>query len=123
MPATSGIAKVLDDLVGHLRSHDIRASTDAAAVNPPGVWVWLSNIEPNLLDGNGHVRVQLNLMTADLEPRIVLTQLDELLAKVLDQVDSEGDVVPVSIVLPGTPNTLPGLQLTMLLPYTRTEAP
>lgn len=123
MTASAGLAKVLDDMVEHLRSHDIRAATDPAGVNLPGVWVWLAGIDPNRLDGNGDVRLQLNLMTADLEARTVLTQLDQLLGQVLDVVDSEGDIIPVSVVLPGTPNTLPGLQLTTLQPYERTETP
>jgi hypothetical protein len=123
MSASAGLAKVLDDMVEHLRSHDIRAATDPAQVNLPGVWVWLAGIDPNRLDGNGDVRLQLNLITADLEARTVLMQLDELLGQVLDVVDSEGDIIPVSVVLPGTPNTLPGLQLTTLQPYERTETP
>jgi hypothetical protein len=121
MTASAGLAQVLDGMVAYLRDNGIRAATDPAGVNLPGVWVWLAGIEPNRISGDGDVRLQLNLMTADLEARTVLTQLDELLGEVLDLVDSEGDILPVSIVLPGTPNTLPGLQLTTLQPYTRTE--
>lgn len=119
MGTPAGLAQVLDDTVEHLRAAGIRAAIDAVGVNLPGVWVWLGTIEPNRFDGNGDVHVVLNLMTADLAAADVLDQLDQLLGDVLDLVDTEGDITPVSIVLPGTPNTLPALQLTTLRRYQR----
>lgn len=117
----SGIKAVLVDLVEHLVDNDVRATLDPAGLNVPAVWVTPANIAPEFLSGGGTVTAYLYLIVANSAPLDVLDGFDQLLGDVLALVDSDGDIVPQSIVLPGNPQTMPALRVQVQVTYTPTE--
>lgn len=117
------IAAALDEVVTHLVANDISASTDPTEVNLPGVWVSAGTVSPDLLDGNGHVNVDLHMVVPQVLYPDVLVMLGELMAKVMDCIDLFGDIIPESIVWPDTPAQLPAYRATIQRTYTRTETP
>lgn len=117
--ASAGIHQACTQVVDHLVENGVSASLDGAQVEWPGVWVWPGSIAPELLDGNGTIRVILNLGVPNTEASESLQLLDELLGQVLDLFDAEGDVLPQLTQPPGA-NPLPGLQFTILTTYERT---
>lgn len=118
----SGIAAALEDLASDLRAGGLVASIDASELQAPCVWVDLDHIAPEFLAGDGTVWASLHLIAPNAAPVDALTMLDDLLAEVLDLVDSEDDVVPETVILPSNASEgLPALRVTTLRPYTRTE--
>lgn len=117
--AGMGIAAIVTELVDALTAQDINASADPAGLNLPGVWVGVETISPELLDGNGTVVLRLNACVPNTLYLDALAQLDELLADVLDVLDSEGDIIPITVALPDG-QAVPSYQLNVLRPYERT---
>jgi hypothetical protein len=115
------VGATLQALVDALVDGGLQADLDPAKVNLPGVWVSVGLIRPELLDGSGTVEARLNLISRDLPYPATLEALDGLLAQVLDLVDTEGDVIPESVVMPDGPASLPSYRVTVLAHYTRTE--
>lgn len=116
----AGLKAALQGVVDHLVAGGVAAASDPAEVNTPGVWVWPGIARPDRLDGNGDLEVHLQLVAPDVSAPDALQLLDELLGDVLDLVSPEGDIVPQSVILPGSPNTLPSYGVVVLATYERT---
>lgn len=118
----AGVQAALDNLTAALVAADIRAALNPEKVNPPAVWVTLSELRPELLNGDGTVAAYLYLIAAGTSHSASLAQLDALLGDVLAVVDPEDVILPVSVVLPSAQGkrTLPSLRITTLTTYTLT---
>lgn len=85
------------------------ASVDPAELTTlPAVWVQLTGIRYDLLGGHT-LATRLVLVVPDNGVARSGAALLELLNKVTDVVEPDGDVTPYPVSLPGQPNTLPGL--------------
>lgn len=113
-----GITAVVQSVVDALTAAGLNASADPAGLNLPGVWVGVESISPELLSGDGTVTLRLNACVPNTVYLDALTMLDELLADVLDVVDSEGDITPITVALPDG-QAVPSYQLNVLRPYER----
>ena len=122
MGAVAGVAKALTDVVDELVVGGVRATLDPAELNLPSCWVTVDSITPELLSGDGTVRVRVNLLVPDAAHPDALQLLDELLGDVLTIVDPEDTITPESVGLPNGA-TVPSYRLNLLRPYTRTETP
>lgn len=123
MSASAGFAPALEALAGHLRANAVRADVDPAKVNPPAVWVAFGEARPELLTGDGQVLANLYCLAPNVPYAAALVVLDALAGDVLDLVDTEGDILPATVVMPDGKVTLPAFRLQTLIPYARTETP
>lgn len=100
----------VDELAAALVAGGVRsADVDVRKVNLPGVWVKVSGLRYDLLDGYT-ILTTLYLIAADKDPRRTMTDLQALVNKVTAVVDPTGDVVAVELAMPdGT--ALPALAL------------
>jgi len=114
----AGIKSAIADVVEQLVAADISADVDPAGVNLPGVLVKLGTIRPEFLDGSGSVEVVLYLTASNIEPLDAIDDLDGLLAQVVDVVDPDGDLVPVSVAFDNG-SSLPAIQLTTIRNYSK----
>ena len=104
------------ELTTHLRGAGLRADTNLPELNTPGVWVTVAAIQPDLLSGGGHVQLHLYVVTANAQPLDVLDMLDEATQQLLDLVDSDGDLVPATVVS-SDGSSLPAYRVTVTVPY------
>lgn len=104
----------VDDLVEQLVAADIRADTDPAAVNLPGVWVQVAQFEPHTLAAF-RTEVRLQLITGDRDSRRVMEDLVSLLNQVAGVIGPR-PARARTVLLPGDqPTRLPALEITLQL--------
>lgn len=120
MTTSAGIAHAMRQVRDALRTGGVSADIDPEAVNLPGVWIHLGTVYPDRLNGDGSVDVLLSLLAANTAHTDAIQHLDQLLPRVLDVVDPEGDIIPQSVVMPGpSQTTLPSLLVTCRMDYTK----
>lgn len=105
----------LDTLAELLEDAEIRdVSMDPAKLNLPGVWIELTGIEADLLDGVT-IKVNLVCLCQETDARRAATQLATLWNKVIPAIASlggpAGPTVPGTYVFPGSSAQLPGLAI------------
>lgn len=111
----------VDDLVAQLVAAGIRADTDPAAVNLPGVWVQVARFEPHTFAGF-RTEARLQLITGDSDSRRVMEDLVTLLNQVAGVIGPR-PARARTVLLPGdTPTRLPALEITLQL-HTDVTAP
>jgi hypothetical protein len=80
----TALVAACDQLVADLTAAGVRATLNRSQVNTPGAWVVPTAVEITTLGGGGTASVDVVLVVGDTGDRTALTQLDELLDKVLD---------------------------------------
>lgn len=115
----------LDALAAVLKAAGVRdASMDPAKVNLPGVWIELTGIDLDVLDGVT-IKVNLVCLTQDTDPRRAATQLAALFNQVIPAIADLGGpaetTVPGTYVFPGSTAALPGLAIPLELTTTTEE--
>lgn len=112
-----GVKAAVSDLVDHLRDNLLRADTNLPQLNPPGVWVTVAAIQPDLLSGAGHVQLHLYVVAPNAQPLDVLDVLDDVTQDLLELVDSDGDILPATVVQPDGTTPLPAYRVPVTIPY------
>lgn len=107
----------LDDVVDTLRAAGVRSvSRDSSKVNAPGVWVQLTGVTIDTLDGYA-LQCRLVLIAPAADPVRSTTALVDLLNIAAGAVPPHSAVQLASVYLPETPAPHPGMT------YTRTLRP
>lgn len=98
----------VDDLVAALRGAGLRADVDPALLNPPCVWVNVTGIDLNILDGLT-INTEVVAIVPDKNHKRAMQELAELFNLVTDVVDPTGPTLARGTVLPDNPTPLPSL--------------
>lgn len=117
------IGASLEALCVVLRANEIRSvEIDPSKLNLPGVLVELSAVRYDLLAG-ATIVARLSLVAPDVAIAQVHELLAELLDKVSDVIDPDGDVLATKVAFGEQSTLMPALQLTMSLPTSPEEIP
>lgn len=117
----AGVAGAIAAMVAELNAvEDLSAASDPADLNAPAVLVTPGAIRPtSFLDGSGDVDLRLDLVASDIAWADATAQLDAMLPKVVALgYPIAGDVLPISLVMPGNAGTLPAWRVTVTTTYT-----
>lgn len=107
-------AELLESIAADLREAGLRAEVDPQKLNPPCVWVALTSLQVDRLDGTGEANVQLTFVSPDHGTTSALDELTTMLAGAVDAVDLIGEIETIAISLPNQGNTpLPALRTTI----------
>lgn len=103
--------ELLDDLAGDMRGVGLRAEVDPKRLNPPCVWVSLTNFQVARLDGTAEATVQLTFVSPDHGTTSALDELTTMVSAAADVVDLIEPIETIAISLPNQGNTpLPALR-------------
>lgn len=115
----------LDQLATVLTDAGVRSvSMDPAKVNLPGVWIELTGVDLDVLEGVT-IKVNLVCLAGDTDPRRAAGQLAGLFNKVVPAIADlggpAGTTLPGTYVFSGSTAALPGLAIPLDLTTTTEE--
>lgn len=108
-------SQLLETVAADLRNEGLRAEVDSQKLNPPCVWVALTNMQVDRLDGTAEATLQLTFVAPDHGTVSALDELTVMVAAAVDAVDLIGEIETIAVSLPNQGNTP--------LPAFRTEIP
>lgn len=110
----STVTAALEDLVDTLEAADVEVALDPADLNLPGVWVQVTGVAADRLEGRT-ITTRLVLVVPDTGALRSLEALLELLDKV-DTVVPVDTATPLTVALPEGGGPFPGLAVPFDLP-------